>query len=145
MESTCWILLKSWRKEYFLSKFHDRLFYLVAVPVVQCLCRRCYFYHPHCFYFCFFSARLFSGWYFELLTEHTAFLLFFSTPLFLLQMFLCSNDNSFYDGAFVYAAIFFSVFFYLKSTKCRTFTLSLLLQVIFIILERFGNHKKMKN
>ena len=73
------------------------------------------------------------------------FLLFFSTPLFLLQMFLCSNDNSFYDGAFVYAAIFFSVSFYLKSTKCRTFTLSLLLQVNFIIIERFGNQKKMKN
>ena len=74
-----------------------------------------------------------------------AFLLFFDTPSLLFRMFLCSNDNSFYDGVFVYVAIFLSLSFHLKSTKWRTFTLSLLLYVDFITIESFGNQKKMKN
>ena len=56
-----------------------------------------------------------------------AFLLLFATPSLLVRMFLGSNDNSFCDEVFVYVAIFFSLSFHLKSTKLRTFTLSLLL------------------
>ena len=75
-----------------------------------------------------------------------AFLFFFGTPSLLFRMFLCSNDNNFSDGVFVvYVAIFLSLSFHLKSTKWRTFTLSLLLYVDFITIESFGNQKKMKN
>ena len=81
------------------------------------MCWCCYFCHPHCFYFCFFSARLFSGVTFwtvlyraqMMIDNSKAYLSFFGTPSLLFWMFLCSNDNSFYDGVFVYVAIFFSL------------------------------------
>ena len=99
-----------------------------------------------------FSARLFSGVTFwtvyraqMMIDNSKAFLLFFGTPLLLFRMFSCSNYNSFCDGVFVYGAIFFSLSFHLKSTKWRTFTLSLLLYVDFVIIERFAIQKKMKN
>ena len=98
-----------------------------------------------------FSARLFSGVTFwtvyraQMMVDNSkAFVLFFGFPLFFLRKLLCWNDNSFYDGVFVYVTIFFSLSFHLKSTQWRMFTLSLLLYVDFII-EHFGNQKKMKN
>ena len=37
-------------------------------------------------------------------------------------MFLCSNDNSFYDGVFVYVAIFFSLILNFRLVCNQTFT-----------------------
>ena len=77
-----------------------------------------------------------------MIDNNKAFLLFFVAPSLLFRMCLCANVNSFSDGVFVYVAIFFSLCFHLKSTKWRTFTLSLLLYVDFIITESFWKPKE---
>ena len=77
-----------------------------------------------------------------MINNSKAFLFFFGTPSLSFQMFLCLNDNSFYDGVFVYVAIFLPLSFHLKSTKWRTFTLSLLLYVDLITIESFGNENE---
>ena len=98
MGSTCWILLKSWKKEYSFSKFHDRYFYLVVVAMVQCLCWCCYFYHLDSFYFCFFLCKAFLRN--EILNcfqsanddnNSKAFFLFFGTPSLLFRMTIAST------------------------------------------------------
>ena len=147
MGSTCWILLKSWKKEYSFSKFHDRYFYLVVVAMVQCLCWCCYFYHLDSFYFCFFLCKAFLRN--EILNcfqsanddnNSKAFFLFFGTPSLLFRVTIASTMVFLF-----YIAIFFSLSFHLQSTEWRTFTLSLPLYVDFIIIQSFGNQKKMKN
>ena len=143
MGSTCWILLKSWKKEYFFSKFHDRYFYLVVVAMVQCLCWCCYFYHLDSFYFFFSLCKAFLRN--EILNcfqsandcnNSKAFLLFFSTPSLLFRMTVASTMVLFISQSF------FSLSFHLQSTEWRTFTLSLLLYVDFIIIQSLETKRK---
>ena len=65
-----------------------------------------------------------------------AFLLFFSTPSLLFRMTVASTMVLFISQSF------FSLSFHLQSTEWRTFTLSLLLYVDFIIIQSLETKRK---
>ena len=127
--STCWILLKSWRKEYFFSNFHVCV--SVVVSIIPFISTFVFFCKP------FLRSDILNCYRAQMMVDNSkAFLLLFGTASLLFQMFLCSNDNIFYAGIFfIYVAIFSSLSFHLKLTKWRRLT----------IIESFGNQKKMKN